>query len=429
MSNIRYDSVSTLVGKVKGLLEGQFRNVSIEGEVTNLSLSSSGHYYLTLSDRNSSLSACLFKMDAMRNPEIKQLKDGDKVQCIGGLGVYAKRGSFQLIIKRITKASTGGDLLAEFEKLKKKLAGEGLFDLEAKSKIPALPKKIAVITALRGAALQDFLNIMKRRTLWTDIVVVPALVQGNGAAASIRKSLFNTIKFSLDNPSNSVDVIVLTRGGGSLEDLWAFNDEALAWDIFNCPIPIISAVGHQVDYSISDFVSDLRCETPSAAAQVLSEGQTQILSKLENLRRHLNSSAKNIIYTRKDRVASLRPEALLARVNKLYQDYKYRLEKCSLAKRDVELIGLHDHWFRLDDNLKRMQMALEKTLRDREHRVSKSIELLNALNPSNVLERGYSYITNGDGNVVASSDDFEKLPVGTELNIQFSDGKNKVSKL
>ncbi len=429
MSNIQYDSVSALVGKVKGLLEGQFRSVSIEGEVTNLSLSSSGHYYFTLSDRNSSLSACLFKMDAMRNPEIKQLKDGDKVQCIGSIGVYAKRGSFQLIAKRITKASTGGDLLAEFEKLKKKLAGEGLFDLDSKSKIPKLPKKIAVITALRGAALQDFLNIMKRRALWTDIVVVPTLVQGDGAARSIRRSLFNTIKFSLDNPANSVDVIVLTRGGGSLEDLWAFNDEALAWDIFNCPIPVISAVGHQVDYSISDFVSDLRCETPSAAAQILSEGQTQILSKLKNIKRHLNNSAKNIIYSRKDRVASLRPEALLARVNKLYQDYKYRLEKCSLEKRDVELIGLHDHWFRIDDNLKRMKLSLEKTLKDREHRVSKSIELLNALNPSNVLERGYSYVTDVDGHVVGSSEDFEKLPTGTELDIQFSDGKNKVSKV
>ncbi len=429
MSNIRYDSVSTLVGKVKGLLEGQFRSVSIEGEVTNFSLSSSGHYYFTLSDRNSSLSACLFKMDALRNPEVKMLKDGDKVQCIGSIGVYAKRGSFQLIAKRITKAGGGGDLLAEFEKLKKKLAQEGLFDLEVKKKIPTMAKKIAVITALRGAALQDFLNIMKRRTLWTDILVVPTLVQGDGAASSIRKSLFNTIKFSLDNPSNKVDVIVLTRGGGSLEDLWAFNDEALAWDIYNCPIPIISAVGHQVDYSISDFVSDMRCETPSAAAQVLSEGQTQILSRIENVRRHLNNSARNIIYSRRDRVGALRPEALLSRVNNLFQDYKFRLEKCSLEKRDVELIGLHDHWFRIDDNMKRMKASLDNILKDREHRVSKSIELLNALSPNNVLERGYSYVTSEDGHVVASSKEFTALPNGATLSIQFSDGKNKVSKV
>lgn len=429
MTNIRYDSVSTLVGKVKGLLEGQFRSVSIEGEVTNLSLSSSGHYYFTLSDRNSSLSACLFKMDAMRNPEIKMLRDGDKVQCIGSIGVYAKRGSFQLIAKRITKAGGGGDLLAEFEKLKKKLAHEGLFDLEVKKKIPSMAKKIAVITALRGAALQDFLNIMKRRTLWTDILVVPALVQGNGAAASIRKSLFNTIKFSLDNPENKVDVIVLTRGGGSLEDLWAFNDEALAWDIYNCPIPVVSAVGHQVDYSICDFVSDMRCETPSAAAQVLSEGQTQILSRIENARRHLNSSARNIIFSRKNRVSNNRPEALLSKVNKLYQDYKFRLEKCSLEKRDVELIGLHDHWFRIDDNLKRMRASLENTLKDREFRVSKSYELLNALSPTNVLDRGYSYLTSEEGSVIASSKEFKKIRKGTTLSIQFSDGKNQVSKI
>lgn len=429
MSNIRYESVSSLVGKVKGLLEGQFRSVSIEGEVTNLSLSSSGHYYFTISDRNSAISACLFKMDAMRNPEIKQLKDGDKVQCIGSIGVYAKRGSFQLIAKRISKAGSGGDLLAEFEKLKKKLASEGLFDLDSKKKIPSFPKKIAVITALRGAALQDFLNIMKRRSLWTDIVVVPALVQGNGAAASIRKALFNTIKFSMENPDKSVDVIVLTRGGGSLEDLWAFNDEALAWDIYNCPIPIISAVGHQVDYSICDFVSDLRCETPSAAAQVLSESQTQIISRMENLRRHLLSCSKEILYSRKNRVSQLSPQSLLDRVNTLYQDYKIRLERCSLSKRDHELIGLHDSWLRIDDAVKRMQQVLEARVQENNHRVSKSIELLNALNPSNVLDRGYSYVTTDEGKVVSSSKVFEKMPSGAELNIQFNDGLNKVTKV
>ncbi|CBW27500.1 putative exodeoxyribonuclease VII large subunit [Halobacteriovorax marinus SJ] len=429
MSNIQYDSVSTLVGKVKGLLEGQFRSVSIEGEVTNLSLSSSGHYYFTLSDKSSALSACLFKMDAMRNPAIREIKNGDKVQCIGGIGVYAKRGSFQVIVKRITKTNVGGDLLAEFERLKKKLAGEGLFDLSNKNKIPTLPKKIAVITAQRGAALQDFLNITKRRTLWSNVMVVPALVQGEGAAASIRKALFNTIKYSLENKENAVDVIVLTRGGGSLEDLWAFNDEALAWDIFNCPIPIISAVGHQVDFSISDYVSDLRCETPSAAAQILSEGQSQIISRLENIKKHLSSSGREIILARKDRVHSLRPEALMNKVMNLYQDYKFRLSRCSLEKREFELLGLHEQWQRLDESLKRMNLALERTLKDREHRVNKSFNMLGALNPSNVLERGYSYMTDSSGHVVASSKEFSKLESGAELDIQFSDGKNKVSKV
>ena len=160
MTNGNYQTVSNLIGKVKNLLEGQFRTVSIEGEVTNFSLSSSGHYYFTLSDRNSAISACLFKMDAMRNPEVRNLKDGDIVQCLGSLGVYAKRGSFQIIVKRITKASGVGDLKEQFELLKKKLSLEGLFDLEAKQKIPELPKRVAVITALRGAALSDFLNIM-----------------------------------------------------------------------------------------------------------------------------------------------------------------------------------------------------------------------------------------------------------------------------
>ncbi|OUR96380.1 exodeoxyribonuclease VII large subunit [Halobacteriovorax marinus] len=430
MANGNYVTISTLVGKVKNLLEGQFRTVAIEGEVTNFSLSSSGHYYFTLSDRNSSISACLFKMDAMRNPGVKTLKDGDIVQCFGSLGVYAKRGSFQIIVKRISKASGVGDLKEKFELLKKKLSLDGLFDLEAKLKIPELPKRVAVITALRGAALADFLNIMKRRTHWIDIMVVPTLVQGDGAAAALRKSLFNTIKFSMEAvPEKKIDVIVLTRGGGSLEDLWAFNDEALAWDIFNCPIPTISAVGHQVDYSISDFVSDLRCETPSAAAQILSEGQTKILSKLDNARKHLNSNARNIILNRREKVSSASPEAMLRMVWNKFQNYKLRVEKCSLEKRDTELIGLHDYWFRLDDSVKKMTHLMDQKIQNSKYRVGKSNELLSALNPNNVLDRGYSYLTTDSEKVVSSKADFSKLKQDEILKIRFHDGVGKVSKV
>ena len=274
-------SVSEVIFNIKRLLEGEFRTVSVEGEISNLSHSSSGHWYLTLSDSDSSLSAAVFKMDALRNPLMKSLKNGDKVICSGSIGVYNKRGTFQLIVKRISPVGKG-DLKEQFEMLKRKLAAEGLFDPQIKKEIPTLPNRIAVITAKGAAALQDFLNIIDRRTQWYDILLSPALVQGDAAPASLRKALFNVIKYSMDAPEDKkIDVIVFTRGGGSMEDLWAFNDEGLAWDIFNCPIPVISAVGHQVDTTICDMVSDLRCETPSAAAEVLSSAQAEIKETLD----------------------------------------------------------------------------------------------------------------------------------------------------
>ena len=429
MNNSRYVSVSSLVNELKGLIEGQFRSVSIEGEITNLSLSSSGHYYFTISDRNAALSACLFKMDAMRNPEIKGLKDGDKVQCVGSLGVYAKRGTFQIIVKRIIKAGKG-DLKEQFEILKKKLAAEGLFDLEAKKVIPKLPKRVAIITALRGAALADFLNIMKRRSHWVDILVVPTLVQGQAASKAIRQSLFNTIKFSLAAPEDKkIDVIVLSRGGGSLEDLWCFNDEALAWDIFNCPIPTISAVGHQVDFSICDFVSDLRCETPSSAAQILSEEQSRLIERLNNTKRHLTLNGKDIINKRKDIVSRARPERLLNNLKDQFNSYSSRLERNSIIKRDIELLGLHDHWFRIDELIKKSKYLIEKKSELKNIRLEKNHELLEALNPHNVLDRGYSFLTSTTGSVLSDVKSFKTIPKGTKLNINFSDGKGIVEKV
>ncbi len=180
--NQNVPSVSVLVNQIKRNLEASFRNVMVIGEITNLSYSSSGHWYLSLSDSESLISAAVFKMDAMRNPVLKNLKDGDKVICAGAISVYAKRGTFQLIIKRITPVGKG-DLKEQFELLKKKLAGEGLFDLENKKPIPDMPKRIAVITAKGAAALQDFLNIVDRRSLFCDVLISPALVQGDAAPA------------------------------------------------------------------------------------------------------------------------------------------------------------------------------------------------------------------------------------------------------
>ncbi len=422
-------SVTQLVYNIKQVLEGEFRFLKVEGEISNFSRSSAGHIYFTLSDKESSISCALFRGDVLRNPEVKNIKDGDKVLISGGVGVYTKRGTFQIIVKTIS-LSGKGDLLAEFEKLKKKLAAEGLFDPQIKQKIPPLPKRVAVITARGGAALQDFLNVFQRRSLWMDILVVPSVVQGDAAPKSLIQSLQSTIAYSLDAPEDKkIDVIVLTRGGGSLEDLWAFNDEALAWEIYQCPIPIISAVGHQVDYSISDFVSDLRCETPTAAAEVLTSEQAKLLERIGHLKKGILSEGRHIIQKNKVRLNHAHPTANLDRIWGLYNHYQKRLSKCDLSNRLMELTSFHEKQLNLDDLLQRLQTNTKDQMIEFSKRVDRSGYLLNALGPHQVLGRGYSYLTTEDGDVVTTFKSFKKIPKSKALDLHFLDGHGKVRKI
>lgn len=421
-------NVSQVILEIKNLLETKFINVSIEGEITNLSLSSSGHWYFTLSDKDSAISAALFKMEALRNPLIRKIKDGEKVVVIGDINVYPKRGTFQVIVKKIVPLGIG-DLKEQFEKLKRRLASEGLFDLDRKKVLPALPKRVAIITALRGAALQDFINIYKRRSIWMDLVVLPTLVQGNEAAKAIRASLHNIIKYSLDAaPEKKIDIIVLARGGGSLEDLWAFNDEGLAWDLFNCPIPTVSAVGHEVDFSIADFVCDYRAETPSAAAEVITHQQTLIKEKMISLRGKLLSSIEIKISRINNRLKYAHPQTILNIIWGLFNNYQKRLNRCNIQKRLNELTHIHEFYQRLDESLEEMKNLIKEKLAILRHRLDKSSGLLNALNPKNVLERGYGYVETLDGGVIASGKDLDQMPKDAQLNLYFHDGKRLIKK-
>lgn len=422
-------SVTKIVTSIKQNLESGFRNISVMGEVSNLSLSSGGHWYLTLSDSQSSMSSAVFKGDALRNPIMGQLKNGDKIICTGSIGVYAKRGSFQLIIKQIQLAGKG-DLKLEFEKLKKNLATEGLFDLEVKQKIPALPRRVAVITAEGSAALQDFLNIYKRRSIQMDIVILPAVVQGDAAAASLRNALTSAIKYSLAAAEDKkFDAIVLTRGGGSLEDLWAFNDEALAWEIFNCPIPVISAVGHQVDFSISDFVADLRCETPSAAAEILTESQVNILEKLGNARKTLVSSIERELSRRKEKLEYANPNALVDLVWSLFNQIQKRVHDLNISGRLQELTNFHDFLMRLDELGGRLNHTISSKLQKSSSQVESLGKVLTALAPQNVLERGFTYVQDSEGKVISNIKGYQKLKENEEFVVTFSDGKGKVKSM
>lgn len=409
-------TVSDLVSSIKDLLEDQFQEVMVQGEVTNLSPSASGHWYFNLSDPDSSISCALFKMDAMRNPLVRTLKDGDKIAVLGPISVYQKRGTFQLIAKRLMPAGEG-QLKLQYEKLKAKLSHEGLFDIEKKKEIPKFPKRIAVITAEHGAALQDFLNVLNRRSLWSDVVIIPALVQGDGAP----KTLISALKKAQGLPD--IDVVVLTRGGGSLEDLWAFNDENLVREIDRCPIPVISAVGHQVDFTLCDYVADFRAETPTAAAETLSQSHTELQGRLEFCRSHLKSDLFKLFQHVQLMTQKFHPRELLNHIWQKIQNAEKRLSQMRFHDRAFELLGLDESNQILDENILRLQHAMQLKASSSKEKLTRLNQVLGVLNPKNVLERGYTYVQVEGGEVLGSLEDFNKLPANKKIELHFHDGK------
>jgi exodeoxyribonuclease VII large subunit len=421
MMEVQAATVSDLVNTIKNVLEEEFQEVMVQGEVSNLSPSGAGHWYFTLSDEDACISCALFKGDALRNPLIRNLKNGDKIVLMGPVSVYQKRGTFQLLAKRIFPAGEG-QLKLQFERLKHKLTAEGLFDIEKKKSLPAFPRRIAVITAEHGAALQDFLNVMQRRSLWFDILVVPAVVQG----AAAPKSLIDALTKAQDVPG--IEVIVLTRGGGSLEDLWGFNDENLVRAIYSCPIPVISAVGHQVDFTLCDYVADHRSETPTAAAETLSQPQTELRSRLVYCQTHIKSELFKLSQHVQIMIHKFHPRELLALMLKKIHEAKMRLISINLRDRAEDLIGLPEYGQRVDESLLKIRHLIELHFKDLRQRLEKYEQVLSALNPRSVLGRGYSYVALPAGRVLGSKKDFEFQKSGSNLEIHFHDGVGKVLK-
>jgi exodeoxyribonuclease VII large subunit len=414
-------TVSVLVSDIKTTLEEQFHEVMVQGEVTNLSPSSAGHWYFTLSDPEASISCALFKGDALRNPLIRNLKDGDKIVIAGPISVYQKRGSFQIIAKRILPAGEG-QLKLQFERLKARLSADGLFDLDKKKNIPLFPKRIAVITAPHGAALQDFLNVMKRRSLWTDILIVPAVVQGDGSARSLVEALKKARSIS------GVEVIVLTRGGGSLEDLWSFNDEALVRAIADCEIPVISAVGHQVDFSLCDFASDLRSETPTAAAEILSQPQTELKSRLQYCTSHLRSELFKTSQSIQLMAQRFHPREMMNLIREKLQSARKSLIEIRLHDRARELLGFHEASQELDEHFMKLEHLMQSRLTRTSDKLLRYNQVLEALNPDKVLRRGYSYIKTETGSVITTVEKFNKFSLEEKMLIRFHDGEVSIKR-
>ncbi len=382
-------TISRLTQEIKRLLEVQIGRVHVEGEISNLTIARSGHAYFNLKDANAQISCVMWASGVSRLSF--RPADGLQVEARGEISVYAPRGNYQLIVASMTEAGRGR-LWLQFQELKERLEKEGLFAPERKQPIPFLPARIGVITSPTGAAIRDFLNVLGRRFAGMEVLIWPTLVQGEGAAAQIAHALrrFNALA--------NVDVIVVTRGGGSIEDLWAFNEEPVARAIFDSRIPVISAVGHEVDFTIADFVADLRAPTPSAAAEIVVRSRREMAEQVE----HLN--------IRLHRALSRTLERARMRLNVARNSYGMRRP----------LDRIHQTRQRLDELSLRMDRALQSRMRDTAHHLRRLTEMIEALNPTAILERGYSIVTRQrDGVIVRSADEVDRQD---KIDVRTADG-------
>ncbi len=380
-------TVTELTQQIRGLLEPAFRQVWVQGELSNLRPAASGHVYFSLKDEGASVSAAVFGWGSKRRPF--ELKDGLQVLCRGKVSVYPPRGTYQLVVDQIEPLGAGA-LQVAFEQLKAKLAAEGLFDPRRKRPLPAFPRRIAVITSPSGAAIQDMLNILRRRAPHLHVLVIPALVQGDEAPKQLVRGL------EIANRHQLGDILVLARGGGSMEDLWCFNDEGLARAIASSKIPVISAVGHEIDFTISDFVSDLRAPTPSAAAEIVSGNWVDVSARLRDAQMRLGSAIVRDLQMRRRLL-----EHVSARV---------------VSPRD----RLREQAQRCDDLFLRLERAMRTRLERKHAFVEQWMGKLDALSPLRVLERGYSIVRTDENGVIRSASQVQE---GQRLRITFHDGE------
>lgn len=402
-------SVTQVTQKIKGLLEQGVGEVWVRGEVSGLKPSAAGHLYFSLKDAGATLSCALFG----RGNRVKfEMKEGTEVLARGKISVYAPRGNYQLIVDQIEPVGLGALQLA-FQQLKEKLQKEGLFDQAKKRALPPLPSKIAIVTSPTGAALQDILNILNRRHAGIHVIVVPTLVQGETAAPQIARAIEVAGEHKLG------EVLIVARGGGSVEDLWCFNDERVVRAIAASPIPVISAVGHEVDFTLSDFAADLRAPTPSAAAELVSRSKSELVEQLA-------SDERRLALCTRGRVAQAK-NALLALENRLISPAD-RLSKLRRALSEHEIKLTHAVEAKLpplrqiaDEFQMRLAHSASNLLSQRKRQFETVSSRLEALSPLKVLGRGYTLIEDPvHGGLVKSAS--EATP-GRQIQILFKDGK------
>ncbi len=414
-SGARAESVGEFTRRVKSLLESGIRPGWVRGEVSNLRAQASGHVYFSLKDATAQVSAVLFRGDAAR--QTVKLRDGQQVVVFGAVSVYEARGQYQLVVRAVIEDGVGR-LQQEFERLKQRLADEGLFAAERKRPIPAMPATVGFITSPTGAAVQDFMRILTRRGWRGRLVVLPAKVQGDGAAAEMVAML------ELAQELKIFDLMVIGRGGGSLEDLWAFNEEPLVRAVAGCAIPVISAVGHEIDFTLCDFAADVRAETPSGAAELISSNFVRCAEQAEQASEAMLAAAGGAVERAgerldhaRSRLRLLTPAAQIEQGFLRLDDFSNRLAAALRSTLQLRRQQLGDVRSRL------MQASPETRVQLGSHQLLSLYKRLQAASPASVLHRGFAIVRDERGQPVARR---AAVKAGQRLSAEFSDGSVKV---
>ena len=406
----KYISVSQLTRYIKFKIDNDenLRQVFLKGEISNFKAHTRGHYYFTLKDETSRINAVMFSSSVSKMKFLPE--DGMKVLVTGRISVYEATGGYQIYVDEMIEDGVG-NLYIQFEQLKKKLAAEGLFAQEHKRPIPRMPSKIGIVTASTGAAIRDILSTIQRRWPFTETILFPSLVQGASAAPDVVRQINKAQEYDLD-------VLIVGRGGGSIEDMWCFNDEAVARAIYHSKIPVVSAVGHEIDFTIADFVADLRAPTPTGAAEMVVPSKRDVLEHLNQLTLRLQKGIENELVNWREKLTSLQSSYVLENPVTIYQMKEQRLdtlfEKLQLVMKGI----VYNQRTRLDGILQSGSYGIQKTLDHEIHRFEKSLNKLEVLNPLLTIGRGYS-ITRKDSKVISSIANLKK---NDQFEVEVKDG-------
>ena len=425
-------SVSEVNSLAKGILERDLSNIWIQGEISSFTAHSSGHWYFTIKDKNSSLSCVMFKFE---NQNILfEPKVGDELILNGNVGIYAPTGKYQFNVKHIEVFGEGA-LLKAYEELKKKLEYEGLFEASNKKDFPTMPKSIAVITSETGAVLRDIVTVLRRRSPTLVVTLIESQVQGRDAD----KFIVQAIKTA--NKRKDFDLIILARGGGSIEDLWCFNMESVAREIFKSRLPIVSAIGHETDFTISDFVADLRAPTPSAAAELISQNHLNLSDSLERITNEIIKIISNKINYIGDNVKNLlklirHPGDKLRETTQQIDNYEMRiknslmnliLKKSKDLEQEISILKSSSPQIKIQASNNKLEIissalrnGIKANLEKKKKRFSLELSTLQAVSPLSVLARGYSIISDEEGRIVRSS---KNLSLNQKIKARFGEGQ------
>jgi exodeoxyribonuclease VII large subunit len=408
-------SVSALTAQIKEILEDQVGEVSVQGEISNLRHQSSGHYYFTLKDEGSQIPCALFKGSALRLGV--QPQDGAKVVAEGEVSVYAPRGAYQLIVRNLQPAGKG-DLHQRFEDLKRKLEAEGLFSAERKREIPDFVERVVLVTSPTGAAVRDAIHVLQRRCPRVQLAVFGVKVQGEGAAEEVAEAIEEIGRRKM------ADVVLVVRGGGSLEDLWAFNEEVVARAVVASPIPVISGVGHETDFTICDFVADVRAPTPSAAAEVVSRPDEDWREEVREWTERFHEATLQFLEEKKRRVGDLAGSYVFREPGKMVEMSSQRVDELALQLSR----GLESGWRYRKQAAEGLLVRWaafrpEQRLRELSLRVRAAMDRLRAMGPEETLKRGYALVQSPEGKLIRKVE--PALRQG-DLVVRFADGKVEV---